>query len=178
MGIGRAGMPTACPWEPHVCRYTRPPPLPFLSAGQRRSAAARRGGVRCLADVAANVTIPRASRGHLGAGRAAGWRMLGQGMRDQAIRSGRRVAQPASSHSPARHSLAPPSALVASDHHGLAQTWRATVLVPPRLCSGRATPPGRPRKSRMSFPPPLFRLRSIVGLPATVPARTPLSWKP
>ena len=40
--------------------------------------------------------------------------MLSQGMRDQAIRTGRRVGQPPSSHSPARHSLAPPSALVAS----------------------------------------------------------------
>ena len=35
-------------------------------------------------------------------------------MREQAIRNGRRVSQPPSSHSPARHSLAPPSALVAS----------------------------------------------------------------
>ena len=43
----------------------------FLSAGQRRlrRCPARRG-YDCLAHVAANVTIPRASRGHLGAGGA------------------------------------------------------------------------------------------------------------
>ena len=71
VGIGRAGMPTACPWEPHVCRYTRRHPLLFLSAGQRRLRRCPAGRVYdCLADVAANVTIPRASRGHLGAGRA------------------------------------------------------------------------------------------------------------
>ena len=64
-------MPTACPWEPHVCRYTRRHPLPFLSAGQRRLCRRPAGrGYDCLADLAASVTIPRASRGHLGAGRA------------------------------------------------------------------------------------------------------------
>ena len=73
VSIGRAGMPTACPWEPHVCRYNRPPPLPFLSAGQRRLRRCPAGrGYDCLADVAANVTIPRASLGHLGAGAGGG----------------------------------------------------------------------------------------------------------
>ncbi len=67
-GLGN-GMPTACPWEFHVRRYTGGHPqttTPFPSGGSA-AAGERGGGGEERSRVAPSVSIPRTSRGHLSA---------------------------------------------------------------------------------------------------------------